>query len=474
VFDVNTEPKEINKRYTTLWIPAIHKKPIRPLNYIENPNDDVFIKEYGGFRKYSRNTIGVFDVNENICLEKILISDEEEPKVYLNLTLLKSEEKDIKNSFIPKRSIEVQAISYNNESEFFFEENLFLKCIETHSSGLFQYEYECEGKGFLLNKKFNVINVVYHCIKSFYHEHEYHNNSADSIVAPFCSVNRISLTESDNQGLLHYMNLFKEMFEADADLLTEYKNNLDEEYFQLEKKSKKSDITKSEQKKINAKRIQYLNIYYELLEEYNKVIGKNAYYQSFTCLNSMLSEPVTEDNNKSIKEILRTINQQKKQINNLLSKKENKPKQTKESLIDLLAKVGQLVTETANTTEKIKTLIVAAAKTAEEIKTLSVETAKTTKEIKTLTKKAEEAGQKANKFAKQSFWYALVITLILGGADHFYYRKSVSKEDINEIKTYQESVRVQFKIQQDSIIQQKRAIEELENLIMQMSSQNKK
>ena len=99
------------KRYITLWIPVECGKTLNPLNYIKNPNDD-FIKIRGGSRIYSQNEKRILDVNEEITITNILFSDKEPQKVFLSLTLCKSEE-NADGLSIPKRSIRVN-VFYND------------------------------------------------------------------------------------------------------------------------------------------------------------------------------------------------------------------------------------------------------------------------------------------------------------------------------------------------------------------------
>ena len=413
-----------NKRYTTLWIPVVYGKYLNPLNYIENPDDD-FIKKSGGYRKYSLNEMENFDVNEEIEINTILISDKAEQEVLLNLTLCKSEE-NVEMLSIPKRSIKLEAISYDNSTREIFNERIFLKCITTNSNGLFQYEYEDNGQKLLLNKSRGIVHAVYHSIKSFYHEHKYHDPIADSIITPFISDRPISFNKLNNPALAHYLKEVEKMFEFDVEFLREVKNALDKEYSKLEKKSKESNITKDKQAVINAKRIQYRSIYHELLENHNKVIKKQTYYHALISQDGMLSESVeNNDDNKSINKALCTVEQQKEEIINLLNREtENEPKLTEKGLGDIIGQFGELLTQINNNTRDIKTV-----------------------------------SEKSDRFSVRSFWGAVLITLILGGADYYYYRQTASKEDANEIK-------IQLKIQQDTINHQKEVIEEMKKLII--------
>jgi len=411
-----------------MWIPVEYKKSIRPLNYIKNPNDDTFIKEYGGSREYSRNNKGIFNINENIYLKDILISDEAKQKVYLYITLLKSEEKQAKKLSVPTRSIEIEAISYNNKKEIIFKENIYLKCIETNSNGIFQYEYEYMGKSFLLNTSFNIINAVYHCIKSFYHDHKYHDIRADAILSPFCSSKQISF----NSALFHYMESYKEMFELDFALLKEYKDSLDAKSLKLNEESKLLNISRDKQKEIKSKRIKYLKNYHVLYEEHNKVLKKRFYYKALISSKFVISKSIEESNSdKRIKETLNALNQQKNKIKYLLNKKKNKPKLTEKGYKDFKPMLEELTSDVA----KIKTLLIEAYNS----------------EIKSVSRN------------KKLFWFSTIIALFLGVADYFYYHKSASKEDTKEINTKLDSIKVQLTKQQDSIIQIRKNNKESDN-----------
>ena len=78
-------------------------------------------------------------------------------------------------------------------------------------NGLIEYYYKekTTGKeGFQFTSK-TFPEVVYHLIKGFYHEHEFHEAESDSHLKPFISTEEINIHNNDNPALHHYLGCYE-------------------------------------------------------------------------------------------------------------------------------------------------------------------------------------------------------------------------------------------------------------------------
>lgn len=294
---------------SVLWIPCCFHRCIEPLYIGEDEDSERSCNEER--RIYLYDEEGYLDIDLDIQLTNVLISDYIEPDTYINLTLkaetpegIQTRESSDDPKSTPKRDIDVVAVTAEG-----YTEHLYLKCIEACKSGLFMYEYEfTPGKPrVLLNSKGNVTHAVYHAIKRFYHQHEFHRTSADSITDPYSSKDKFSIRSINNAALLHYLMQFeyvflkhvKELGENKQDLMTtlvslkETKEVLDKQADALNKRFKRS-CKKERLKKLearlvknadktetnNTKLIKWANECHQEVDKCATIIGKHIYYQS--------------------------------------------------------------------------------------------------------------------------------------------------------------------------------------------------
>ena len=274
----------VTKRYCVLWIPTCLHKGILPI-------DSVDISEVS--REYISEENGENILEENIQIKNILASDEAEKKVYLDLTLLKSEFVEVGDlCHISKRNILVNAKLADGQ----IFDSLLLRCLDARRNGLFLYEYIAAGKyldgegaenKYLLNSDLNVTNILYHSIKSFYHIHECHSVRKDSILPPFSypqDVNPqdINLSAPDNPALLHYLGEFEKIFLDENTFLKSLKKTIDEEYNRIIQEKAKINPVESPEEYSNIL-ADYLNCtesYVVCANQCNRALKMHIYYQT--------------------------------------------------------------------------------------------------------------------------------------------------------------------------------------------------
>lgn len=277
-------------RYCVLWIPTRLHKEIRPISSKQAAvNPEIFS------RSYVKDGKGYDLLDEEIVLENILASDEEENKVYLDLTLLPEGVHKISGVLdttcechIAKRDIEIKAKNAVGE----IIDTLYLRCLDARRNGLFMYEYEVHEKyldethsknKYLLNSNQNITNVLYHSIKSFYHVHEFHSQNKDSILHPFSSEVRINLNCPNNPALLHYLDEFEKKFLDEDEFTKSLKACTDKNYEKLlsQKKEIDASIDFESYKNIIYKIVNCMEVgYIECMNQCNSVLNIHIYYQT--------------------------------------------------------------------------------------------------------------------------------------------------------------------------------------------------
>jgi hypothetical protein len=247
----SVDSKINNTRYCVLWIPTTQHKPIVPL--LEHDIDDlkktlieinekvdhlpIFNRENGDI--YLKN-VSISDIK----IEEKFSSDEkaliDEMPDYLTEIL---EPEDIKSLREPHSGENNQIPLYldltlkantsnpchrdidiicNEKDANSFKQiwKLTLKCEDTSRNGLIKYSYTVdEESGRLLDSNDNLIHAVYHAIKGFYHIHEFHEEVKevkDSILNPFKTEDplKANIKKDNNPALIHYLELFGEMFDG--------------------------------------------------------------------------------------------------------------------------------------------------------------------------------------------------------------------------------------------------------------------
>lgn len=285
-----------------MWIPTLIHKQIEPVigdeiaytaqRAVIDRNGTEIEKPVHVYREYRQDEEGNIDPNQHIQLKNILVSDNENPEAYMELTLLQEgvtikdrkeepEEKqqEEKECYIPKRHILIKARSVTGH-----QDELFLKCLDARRNGLFLYEYECpKEKKYLLNSKNEITNAVYHAVKAFYHEHEYHDPNKDSLLPPFPCENPVDLTSPNNPALLHYLEKFEQIFLDELELIKEFKIECNINYARANKE--KDALIEEKKQKEEAKekiREEWAQEYQDTITLMQRVLLDNGYRR---CLN---------------------------------------------------------------------------------------------------------------------------------------------------------------------------------------------
>ncbi|MDR1555585.1 MAG: hypothetical protein LBS88_00965 [Tannerellaceae bacterium] len=98
------------------------------------------------------------------------------------------------------------------EKEKVTDRVLLLKQVQASRNGLVRYEYDpaCVPE---MADEFTASafwSAVYHYSKNFYHEHEYHEGKADSILSPY--MGGCDIRSRDNEAIKHYIGLYEAKF----------------------------------------------------------------------------------------------------------------------------------------------------------------------------------------------------------------------------------------------------------------------
>lgn len=87
-----------------------------------------------------------------------------------------------------------------------------LKRKEAHRNGFFLYEFEVEDSDFGI-VGLALKNPIYHCIKGFYHKHQYHSTDCDSILDAYVhSDDNVDVNSPDNDPLVFYLKQYEKRF----------------------------------------------------------------------------------------------------------------------------------------------------------------------------------------------------------------------------------------------------------------------
>lgn len=278
------------RRYCVLWMPTKFHKSLRPI--YNNP-----VEEGGVETVLSEEEIdNEIDVEDDITYSNICTSDDETPKIYIDLTLHKKDffpdsleratYHRLKENDIPLRHISIVAKKEDGE----IIETLFLECIDARSNGLFQFSYIVDdhylsetGTGkYLLNSQYNITNALYHNIKSFFHKHEFHGKIKDSILCPFSSAQPINLTQNNNTALLHYLEEFSKVLVDEYSNIKELNNQLIEYYKGIKRRINNQGYEdENELKVLLIKRDIYLSdLFNDCIRQCTNALNKHIYFQS--------------------------------------------------------------------------------------------------------------------------------------------------------------------------------------------------
>lgn len=147
-----------------------------------------------------------------------------------NISDLEDEKFEIEVSLLEDNHIGISVLGDNGEKKDF----LRLTCIGCSRNGLIEYSYEethlsnAESDGFQFTSEV-FPEAIYHIIKEFYHEHEFHDNEADTSLRPYISKKSVNLQQNDNPALEHYLERYEEALTDLVDLTRDAKNKIAED-----------------------------------------------------------------------------------------------------------------------------------------------------------------------------------------------------------------------------------------------------
>lgn len=126
-----------------------------------------------------------------------------------NISDLVGEDLDIIATIRKDKSIGISAHGKNGVKKFF----LRLNYVDSSRNGLVEYSYKethCDMKfdGFQFTSEV-FPEAIYHIIKEFFHEHEFHEKDADTSLPPYTSDKEVNLQQNDNPALQHYLERYE-------------------------------------------------------------------------------------------------------------------------------------------------------------------------------------------------------------------------------------------------------------------------
>ena len=127
-----------------------------------------------------------------------------------NISDLVNEELEIIATLRKDKSIGISALGEKGKKKGF----LRLEYSDCSRNGLIEYSYkethfsDMKSDGFQFTSEI-FPEAIYHIIKEFYHEHEYHDHEADTSLPPYTSNERVDLQQNDNPALQHYLERYE-------------------------------------------------------------------------------------------------------------------------------------------------------------------------------------------------------------------------------------------------------------------------
>lgn len=103
-------------------------------------------------------------------------------------------------------------------------EEITLKYEDRCNNGLYLYSFDIENENSFLKNE--IPNAIYHLIKGFYHTHEFHNNTTDSLLRAYLSASHVNINSKNNEAITHYLKLYEEKFKAYSQQITALCNRL--------------------------------------------------------------------------------------------------------------------------------------------------------------------------------------------------------------------------------------------------------
>lgn len=148
----------------------------------------------------------LFEISDN--LPKSLLEKEKDSLLWAKLSFNKDPKKN-KNIIIDLYKDKKGRICLNDyRLEFVYKDH-------SHN-GLFKYEVELPENHILFQSNEEDVDFpcdIYHKIKEFYHDHEYHHNKhGDAFLKPFVTREEINLKEENNAAIDHYFRQYGHKF----------------------------------------------------------------------------------------------------------------------------------------------------------------------------------------------------------------------------------------------------------------------
>lgn len=138
-----------------------------------------------------------------------------------------------------------------------------LKRKEAHRNGFFLYEFEVEDSDFEI-VSLALKNPIYHCVKGFYHKHQYHSTDCNSILDAYVHPDdNVDMDCPDNAPLVFYLKQYEKRFK-------DFVEQLEYDAAYLESISEDPEY----------RDILYREKYEGFYQRCNNVLGEVIYYQT--------------------------------------------------------------------------------------------------------------------------------------------------------------------------------------------------
>lgn len=115
----------------------------------------------------------------------------------------------VKTELLSNGDIDISS-KHNEEYEHIIR--IERKAVSSNGLMLFRYESTGGDTGFRFTRE-EFPTAVYHMIKGFYHNHDFHEIGEDSTLPPFLSSRNVNIKAKDNPALLHYLKAYSEVIE---------------------------------------------------------------------------------------------------------------------------------------------------------------------------------------------------------------------------------------------------------------------
>ncbi|MDR0660035.1 MAG: hypothetical protein LBG19_04375 [Prevotellaceae bacterium] len=236
-------------RYCVFWIPSTgHKEP-------------AILPKVKSNKRLARRTV---DISDGYSAKNI-----PGQKVWLRTRI------DVQNEL--KRDIRVTYLSEKKQNPRKFDKkDIVLEYIDACRNGMLLYKYRFNNSCPLelaIDKAMPF--AVYHLIKGYFHEHEYHSEEKDSLLEAYIQPTRINIKKCDNEALIFYLKGFEEQFAFYNKTL---RNNLYQTNEDCAKLKSKLDIDENNEAKEKSKlqREEDLANLYNIVQDKRKKYTTNA------------------------------------------------------------------------------------------------------------------------------------------------------------------------------------------------------